>query len=120
MVFIRKLNGASTCDFRDIVISQNRIIRREARRLLEDEFEIKKCSTEELKSAERELFEGNVVAIDGTHSVFPMLAGIRCQIGVVTTNYKNQKTTGAVYVSEQQVTGEETSILGILKRRKRS
>jgi len=35
--------------------------------------------------AEEELFSGNVTAVDGTISHFPMVSGTRCRIGVVAT-----------------------------------
>jgi hypothetical protein len=102
------------------VIDENNKIREEARELLKKEFDVKRCSEDKLENARTILFGGKVAAIDGTHSLYPMLSGIRCQIGVVTTTYENKHTTGVVYVSEQQITGHETSVLGILKRRKKS
>lgn len=104
----------------EAVLKQNEIIRTEARKLLEDEFEICSCSEDHLNWAKNMLMTGSVAAVDGTHAVFPMLAGVCCQIGVATTTYENKRVVGALVVSEQQVTGDETSVLGILKRRKKS
>jgi len=112
--------SATLQDDVDIVLRQNETIRLEARNLLEADFDIRRCAPQELDCAQDILMGGRVAAIDGTHAVFPMLSGVCCQIGVATTSYENKKAVGALIVSEQQVSGDETSVLGILKRRKKS
>lgn len=99
---------------------ENRKIRKEAREFLQKEFTLKTVTEEDLKWAEQQLFGESVCAIDGTHGVYPMLSGIRCQIGVAATSYRNRRTEGVVFVSEQQITSRDTTVLGILKRRKAS
>jgi len=115
----RQIDASLSQDI-EIALQQNEIVRTEARALLKDQFAVNQCSESDLQEAQNKLFSGQVVAVDGTHSVFEMLAGIRCQIGVATTTYENKKTVGAVFVSEQQVTAEDTTVLGILRRRKKS
>lgn len=99
---------------------KNRIIRVEARKLLKAEYPLTRVTERALKWAEEQLFGESVCAIDGTHSIYPMLSGIRCQVGVAATSYRNRRTEGVVFVSEQQITSEDTTVLGILKRRKSS
>lgn len=97
---------------------QNDRIRKEVRDFLEKEYEVRKVSEKELLWAEGKLFGGQVSAVDGTHSIYPMLSGIRCRIGVAATSYKNKRTDGVVFVSEQNLHSSETSVLDILKNRK--
>jgi hypothetical protein len=97
---------------------ENRTIRKEARKMLQAEFPLTKVTEKDLNWAEEQLFGESVCAIDGTHALYPMLSGIRCQIGVAATSYRNRRTEGVVFVSEQQIKSEDTTVLGILKRRK--
>lgn len=53
--------------------------------------------------AEEELFSGNVTAVDGTISHFPMVSGTRCRIGVVATSYRNNRIEKVLYVSEREL-----------------
>lgn len=90
---------------------------KELRNKLQQEYEIKQAGDKELVWAEEQLFSGNVCAIDGTCSTFPV-AGIRCRIGIAATSYKDRKTTGVVFISEQTFRTVETDVLEILKARK--
>ncbi|MFX0209970.1 MAG: hypothetical protein ACFFDT_28575 [Candidatus Hodarchaeota archaeon] len=105
---------------KDIIASskQNERIRKEVRSLLEDEYDIKTIGEKELSWAEDKLFGSQVCAVDGTHSIYPMLSGIRCRIGVAATSYKNRRTDGIVFVSEQHLHPPDVSVLDLLKRRK--
>jgi len=98
---------------------ENKNIQEEARKYLEAEFKVKKVPEEKLKWAEEILFGGEVCGIDGTCSTYPMQSGIRCRIGVAATTYKNRRTEGIVFISEQQVKTEETNVIEILKSRKK-
>jgi len=97
---------------------QNERIRNEVRDYLEREYDIRKVGERELSWAENKLFDCRVSAVDGTHSTYPMLSGIRCRIGVAATSYKNKRTDGVVFVSEQHLHPPETTVLDILKNRK--
>lgn len=97
---------------------ENERIRKEVRSHLEKEFTIKKVGVKELAWAEDKLFGCCVCAVDGTHSTYPMLSGIRCRIGVAATSYKNKRTDGIVFVSEQHLHPPDISILDVLKNRK--
>lgn len=97
---------------------QNDKLRKEIRGFLEKEYEIKKVSDAALQKAEDTLFGCQVSAVDGTHSMYTMLSGLRCRIGVAATSYKNKRTDGIVFVSEQSVHPPESSVLDILKNRK--
>ncbi len=105
---------------RDIAISaqQNERIRKEVREYLEKEYKVRTVGEERLAWAEKKLFGNQVCGVDGTHSTYPMLSGIRCRIWVAATSYKNRRTEGVVFVSEQHVHPPEASILDILKDRK--
>jgi hypothetical protein len=105
---------------RDLAASakQNERIRKEVRGFLEKEYNISKVGDKELSWAEEKLFRCQVSAVDGTHSTYPMLSGIRCRIGVAATSYKNKRTDGVVFVSEQYLHPSETSVLDVLKNRK--
>jgi len=104
----------------DIALSatQNEKIRTEVREYLEKEYEICKMSEDQLAWAEEKLYGSQVCAVDGTYSTYPMLSGIRCRIGVAATSYRNKRTDGIVFVSEQHVHPSESSVLEILKSRK--
>lgn len=105
---------------KDIALSatQNEKIRTEVREYLEKEYEICKISEDQLAWAEEKLYGSQVCAVDGTYSTYPMLSGIRCRIGVAATSYRNKRTDGIVFVSEQHVHPSESSVLEILKSRK--
>jgi hypothetical protein len=104
---------------RDIAISakQNERIRKEVRELLEKDYEVRFVGKSELSWAEEKLFSTQACAVDGTHSTYPMLSGIRCRIGVAATSYKHHRTDGIVFVSEQHLHPPEASALQILKNR---
>ena len=97
---------------------QNQLIRREVREYLEKEYDIHVVHEKELSWAEDKLFGCQVCAVDGTHSTYPMLSGMRCRIGVAATSYINKRTDGVVFVSEQHVHPSEASVLDVLKNRK--
>jgi hypothetical protein len=105
---------------RDVALSatQNEKIQKEVREYLEKEYEICKVNEEGLTWAEEKLYSSQVCAVDGTHSTYPMLSGIRCRIGVAATSYRNKRTDGIVFVSEQHLHPSESSVLEILKSRK--
>jgi hypothetical protein len=109
---------------RDVVqlARENAKIRAEARTLLQEDpnFTIVQTSPADLAWAEEQLFAGAVCAIDGTHAIYPMLSGVRCQIGVAATCYTNKRTDGVVFISEQQISAQDTNVLGILERRKKT
>lgn len=98
--------------------SENKIIREQIREYLENEFEIKTATREQLEWAEQELFSGNVCGIDGASASYPMLAGIRARIGIAAISYKNRRTESVIYLSEQQVRTRDTNVLEILRLRK--
>lgn len=98
--------------------SENKIIREKIREYLEDEFEIKTITREQLEWAEQELFSGNVCGVDGASSPYPMLAGIRARIGIAAISYKNRRTESVIYLSEQQVRTKDTDVLEIIRARK--
>ena len=64
-----------------------------------------------LEWAENELFGGNVAAVDGTISYFPMVSGTRCRIGVVATSYKNNRIEKVLYISERELAEPSSSSL---------
>jgi hypothetical protein len=101
------------------LVEENNIIREQARQemLKTPDIELKQVSDEQLKEAEGILMSGQVMAVDGTHSVYKMLSGIRARIGVAATTYQNKRTSGVVFVSEQHIKNDDTSVLGILQRR---
>jgi len=105
---------------RDLAISakQNERIRKEVRDYLEKEYEIREVTKEQLDWAEDTLFGCQVCAVDGTHSTYPMLSGIRCRIGIAATSYRNKRTDGVVFVSEQHLHPPEASVLDVLKNRR--
>ncbi len=55
-----------------------------------------------LEQADQELFGGNVCAVDGTLSTYPMASGTRCRIGIVATSYRNNRIEKVLYVSERE------------------
>lgn len=52
--------------------------------------------------AEKELFGGNVCAVDGSLSRYTMASGTRCRIGIVATSYRNKRVEKVLYVSERE------------------
>ena len=62
-----------------------------------------------LNWAEEELFSGNVAAVDGTISHFPMVSGTRFRIGVVSTSYKNNRIEKVLYISERELAEPSSS-----------
>ncbi|MCK6628926.1 MAG: hypothetical protein L6R45_27570 [Anaerolineae bacterium] len=70
-----------------------------------------------LATAEKLLFNGQVIGIDGTVARHQMLSGIRCQIGVVAVNYLNEKIRHSYYISEANLRNDTEDVLEVLKRR---
>lgn len=101
-------------------LCENDKIRTEVRAFIERELNVKACTDDSLEKAKTILLKGKVAAIDGTHAIFQLLSGLCCQIGIATTSYQNEKTAGTLFVSEQEITDQEVSVLGILQRRKKS
>jgi hypothetical protein len=104
---------------KDIAISarQNERIQREVRDFLKKEYKIHTVASSDLSWAEEKLFGTQVCAVDGTHSIYPMLSGVRCRIGVAATSYRHRRTDGIVFVSEQHLHPPDVSALEILKNR---
>lgn len=96
---------------------QDRVLREGLRSRLEAEHEIKSVTDVDLTWADGELFSGRVCATDGTYSIYPLLGGIRVQVGVVATAYSNDRTEYVFYISEQQVNSPELDPLALLKGR---
>lgn len=86
--------------------------------ILEKHFKIKQY-TPYLREAEKLLFEGRVVGIDGTVSKLRTLSGLRCQIGVVAVNYFNDKIRQAYFISEASLAEKTDDIIEVLKNRER-
>ncbi len=84
--------------------------------LLLHKFEVKSYR-DQLGEAEKLLFSGRVIAIDGTVSKFKTLSGLRCQIGVVAVNYFNDMVRKAYFISEASLRNEESEVLEIIKNR---
>jgi hypothetical protein len=59
-------------------------------------------SVDELEKAGDVLYSGKVCATDGTMCTFPLLTGVRCRIGVVSTSYKNDTIERVLYISERE------------------
>jgi len=57
---------------------------------------------EKLQKASDALFSGKVSATDGTMCTFPLLTGVRCRIGIVSTSYKNDTIEKVLYISERE------------------
>lgn len=71
----------------------------------------------QLKNANDNLKAGNVVAIDGTISTYPLFSGSRCQIGVVAVNYIGEKIQKSFFVSEPTFREEAGTIIERLRSR---
>ncbi len=99
---------------------ENIIIREQAREqmLQTPGIELKQVSDDSLAQAENMLMHGEIMAVDGTHAIYKLLSGARARIGVAATTYENKRTSGVVFVSEQQIKSDDISVLGILKQRK--
>lgn len=59
-------------------------------------------TAENLQKASDALYSGKVAATDGTMCTFPLLTGVRCRIGVVSTSYKNDTIERVFYISERE------------------
>lgn len=70
---------------------------------------VKKVDDEKLYDAHDQLFSGKVVATDGTLNKYPLLTGLRCRIGVISTSYNNDTIDKVLYISEREFIDEETS-----------
>lgn len=91
-------------------------IRRQIRQgLISKQFTVRRYTG--LDEAERLLFNGKVVGIDGTVARQHTLAGLRCQIGIVAVNYFNEKVKQSYFISETSLQTETDDVLEILKSR---
>jgi len=104
---------------RDIaeLAKQDKVLREDLRAHLHAEHDIRTVSQSDLDWADKELFDGKVCATDGTYSIYPLLGGIRVQIGVVATAYSNHRTEYVFYVSEQQVNSPDLDPISLLRGR---
>lgn len=84
--------------------------------LLTERFEIRKYEPR-LAQAEKELFSGRVIGVDGTVAKHRTLAGVRCQIGVVAVNYLNDKLRQSYYISEAKFEADYKEAVDVLKAR---
>lgn len=77
---------------------------------------IKKAKFELQDEFKKELLNGNVVAVDGTCTDYDLLTvGFQARIGIITMNYKNQKTDYTIYVSEPFIPYEKQDYDGIMQ-----
>jgi len=80
--------------------------REEYRKYLIEEKHFRKhvatVSVKKLEKAGDVLYSGKVSATDGTMCAFPLLTGVRCRIGVVSTSYKNDTIERVLYISERE------------------
>ena len=98
-------------------IAREKRIRKALREeILENKYVLRNYS-DNIDEAEKLLFSGNVIGIDGTVSHHHMLSGIRCQIGVVAVNYYNEKIRHSYFISEANLQNETDDVIEVLKRR---
>lgn len=80
--------------------------REEYRKYLIEEKHLRKhvatVSIENLEKASDVLYSGKVSATDGTMCSFPLLTGVRCRIGIISTSYKNDTIEKVLYISERE------------------
>jgi hypothetical protein len=77
---------------------------------------IKKANLNLISELKKELLAGNVVAVDGTCANYDLLTvGFQARIGVITINYKNNKTDYTLYVSEPFIPYEKQDYEQIIK-----
>lgn len=70
---------------------------------------VKIISDEQLFDAHDKLYSGQVCATDGTLNKYPLLTGIRCRIGVVSTSYKNNSIEKVLFISERDFAEKSTT-----------
>lgn len=97
---------------------QDALLRDQLRKLLLQEYEVKKPSEADREWARHALFSGDVCAIDGTRTIQPLLGGARCRVGVVAVSYRGNRTESVAFISEQQINPPEANPLAVLKRRR--
>jgi len=98
-------------------IQREEALRQEIRSsILEQKFEVRRFEPL-LKEAEKLLFSGGVVGIDGTVSKYRMLSGLRCQIGIVAVNYANEKVRQSYFISEACLQTATEDVVEALRRR---
>lgn len=114
---IAKIDAELDADLRSRV-EEEVVLRREVRKCLEREYDIRTADDAALTRAEALLFQTKVCAVDGTWSHFPMLSGLRCRIGVAATTYRDKRTEAVLYVSEQHLQSPEDDPLELLKQRR--
>jgi len=74
---------------------------KEVRRLLKTKgYNFKKENLTLQVELKKELYSGNVVAVDGTYVDADLLTGFQARIGIVSVNYKNNKAEYVTYISE--------------------
>lgn len=74
--------------------------RKKLRKELFSRFKIKKTNNLLQQKLRKELYSGNVVGVDGTCAEVDLIAGFQAQIGVVAVNYKNDRASFTVSISE--------------------
>lgn len=80
-------------------INEGRKHKKEIRKFLEKNFEIKKVP-DNLEKEKELLSSGKVVGIDGTIATHMTITGTMAQIGVVAVNYLNEKIQHSYFISE--------------------
>jgi len=85
-------------EYRDYLIKEKRIGEH-----------IMQVEDEKLYDAHDKLFSGNVAATDGTLNKYPLLTGLRCRIGIISTSYKNDKIDRVFYISEREFSEQNSS-----------
>ena len=103
-------------EIREDIIREQRIREALRKEVLERGYTLRNYDTN-LSVAEKFLFNGQVIGIDGTVARHQMLSGIRCQIGVVAVNYLNEKIRHSYFISEANLRNDTEDVLEILKRR---
>lgn len=64
-----------------------------------------------LAKAEALLTDGNVVGVDATMAKYPMLSGVRAQIGVVAVNYRGEQIQHSFFISQASLRDEADDVL---------
>lgn len=103
-------------EMREDIIREKRIRRALRKEIIERKYTLRRYEAN-LAVAEKLLFNGQVIGIDGTVARHQMLSGLRCQIGVVAVNYFNEKIRQTYYVSEANLRSDTEDVLEVLKRR---
>jgi len=114
--FINEASGYYEKEIRED-IDREKYIRKVLRKeIIERKYTLRRYETN-LTTAEKLLFKGQVIGIDGTVARYQMLSGLRCQIGVVAVNYFNEKIRKSYYVSETNLRSDTNDVIEVLKRR---